>query len=208
MVYASISVVTGIAVQKYAGAETRGGPPESQGDGRPGGGGDTNTDMRRVASGLVSMKRCAALLLAALLWVCLASGSRIASAGAEGSMEGRIDRFLGGWLNDEYSMYMRLEDDQVCCRLTRSDSDEVWELSGFDYDVSEERLYCMNCIHYREFIDWDTYALVQEDWSLTGLVFAYFAFMDDRETLVACAIPYINGSLELQRASDEAYFGF
>ncbi len=154
------------------------------------------------------MKRCTLLLLTVFLWVCLASGKCIAGAGAENLMENRIDLFLGGWHNDEFKMYMRLEDDQICCRLTQSDSDDVWELSGFEYDVSEESLYCMNCIHYREFIDWDTYELVQEDWSLTGLVFASFTFKDDEDTLIACNIPYINGDLELQKASDEEYFGF
>ena len=154
------------------------------------------------------MKRCAVLLLTVLLWVCLASGTCIESAGAEEPMKSGIDRFLGGWLNDEFSMYTRLEDDQIYCRLTRSESDEVWELSGFDYDAGEERLCCMNCIHYRELIDWDTHELVQEDWSLTGLVFAYFTFKNDGDTLIICDIPYIGGDLELQKVSDEEYFGF
>ena len=150
------------------------------------------------------MKRCAILLLALLLWACPGTGSRIASAGAEKPTESGIGRFLGGWVNDEYSMYMRLEEDQIYCRLTQSEGDGVWELSGFEYDAGEERLYCMNCIHYREFIDWDTMALVQEDWSLTGLAFAYFAFKDDGDTLTACDIPHLDGNLELQRESDFA----
>ena len=154
------------------------------------------------------IKRCAVLLLTVFLWFCLASETCIASTGAVKLKESRIDQFLGGWLNDEYSMYLRFEDDDIYCRLTNSNSDDVWELSGFDYDVSEERLYCMNCIHYREFIDWDTYELVQEDWSLTGLVFAYFAFKDDEDVLIACDIPYINGNLEFQKVSDEEYFRF
>jgi hypothetical protein len=75
-------------------------------------------------------------------------------------------------------------------------------------EESEGRLYCMNCIHYREFIDWDIRELVQEDWSLTGLVFACFAFEDDEDTLIASNIPYIDGNVELQRVSDEEYFKF
>ena len=154
------------------------------------------------------MKRCAVLLVTALLWVCLASGACIADAGAEGLEESGVDLFLGGWLNDEFSMYLRREDDDISCRLTRPDSDDVWELDGFSYEESEERLYCMNCIHYREFIDWDIHELVQEDWSLTGLVFACFAFEDDEDTLIASNIPYINGNVELHRVSDEEYFKF
>jgi hypothetical protein len=142
-----------------------------------------------------------------LLWVCPALGNCIASAGTEELTESSIDCFLGGWLNDEFSMYMRLEDDQIRCRLTQSYSDDVWELSGFEYDAREERLYCMNCIHYREFIDWDTHELVQEDWSLTGLAFACFAFKDDGDTLTACDIPHLDRTLEFQKASDEEYFG-
>ena len=153
------------------------------------------------------MKRCAVLFLTVLLWVCLATETCIASARAEKRMESRIDRFLGGWNNDEFSMYMRLEDDQIYCMLTQSDSDDVWELSGFEYDASEESLYCMNCIHYRESIDWDTHELVQEDWSLTGLVFATFTFMDGGDTLIACDIPYIDGDLVLQKVSDKEFFG-
>ena len=159
-------------------------------------------------SGLKHMKRCAVLLVTALLWVCLASGACIADAGAEGLEESGVDLFLGGWLNDEFSMYLRREDDDISCRLTRPDSDDVWELDGFSYEESEERLYCMNCIHYREFIDWDIHELVQEDWSLTGLVFACFAFEDDEDTLIASNIPYIDGNVELQRVSDEEYFKF
>lgn len=154
------------------------------------------------------LKRCAVLFLLILLWVCPAWGSCIAGAGAEELMESGIDRFLGGWVNDAYSMYMRLENDMICCRMTQSDSDDVWELSGFEYDAREDRLRCMNCIHYREFIDWNTYELVQEDWSLTGLVFADFVIKDDGNTLIASNIPYIDGKLELHRVSDEAYFGF
>ena len=152
------------------------------------------------------MKRRAVLFLSVFLLVCLASGICIASAGAEELMESGIERFLGGWQNDEFKMYMRLEDDQIYCRLTQSDSDDVWELSGFEYDVSEGSLYCMNCIHYREFIDWDTYELVQEDWSLTGLAFASFAFKDDEDTLIACDIPHLDGTLELRKVSDEEYY--
>lgn len=159
-------------------------------------------------AGVGLMKRWVALLLTVFLWVCLASGNCIASAGAEKSKESWVDHFLGGWLNDEFRMYIRFEDDQIHCRLTKSDSDDVWELSGFDYDAREERLYCMNCIHYREFIDWDTYELVQEDWSLTGLAFVYFTFKNDGNTLIACDIPYCNGSLVLRKASDKEYFGF
>ena len=103
---------------------------------------------------------------------------------------------------------LRREDDDISCRLTRPDSDDVWELDGFSYEESEERLYCMNCIHYREFIDWDTHTLVQEDWSLTGLVFASLTIQDDGDMLIACNIPYIDGSLELQKVSDEEYYGF
>ena len=157
---------------------------------------------------MIPMKRCAALLLAVYLWICLVPAACIADAGAEALKEGRVDRFFGGWLNDEFRMYMRLEDDDIYCRLTQSDGDDVWELSGFEYDASEACLYCMNCIHYREFIDWDTYELVQEDWSLTGLTFTNFAFKDDENTLVVSDIPYIDGVLELHRASDKAYFGF
>ena len=153
------------------------------------------------------MKRCAALLLAVILWVCPATGNRIPGAGAEELMESGIDRFLGGWVNDEYSMYMRLEDDEIWCRMTKTDSDDVWELSGFDYEASEERLCCMNCIHYREFIDWDALELVEEDWSLTGLVFGYLVLEDDGDALSVCNIPYIDGTLELQKVSDEVYFG-
>lgn len=152
------------------------------------------------------MKRCVVLFLTVFLWVCLATGICIANAKAEKWVENRIDRYLGGWLNDEYSMYMRLEDDEIHCRLTRSDSDDVWELDGFEYDAGEESLYCMNCIHYREFIDWDTIELVQEDWSLTGLVFASFTFKDE-DTLKVCNIPYVNGDLELQKVSDKEFFG-
>ena len=72
------------------------------------------------------MKRCAVLFLTVFLWVCLATETSIANARAEKWMESRIDRFLGGWLNDEFRMYMRLEDDQIYCRLTQSDSDDVW----------------------------------------------------------------------------------
>lgn len=100
------------------------------------------------------MKRCAMLLATVLLWVCFAPGACIADAGAEGLEESGVDLFLGGWLNDEFSMYLRREDDDISCRLTRPDSDDVWELDGFSYEESEGRLYCMNCIHYREFIDW------------------------------------------------------
>jgi hypothetical protein len=106
-------------------------------------------------------------------------------------------------------MYVRLdEEDEIKCRLWRLDGDEIWELSGFDYDESEACLYCMNCIHYREFIDWDIRDLVQKDWSLTGLVFACFAFEYDEDTLIASNIPYIDGNVELQRVSDEEYFKF
>ena len=151
------------------------------------------------------MKRCTALLLTVLLWVCLAPGACFASAGAEELEESWVEPFLGGWLNDEFSMYMRIEDDEIVCRLTQSAGDDVWELSGFDYNAGEERLYCMNCIHYREFINWDTHELVQEDWSLTGLAFAYFAFIDD-DTLMACDIPHTDGDLELRKVSDEEYY--
>lgn len=154
------------------------------------------------------MKRCAMLLATVLLWVCFAPGACIADAGAEGLEESGVDLFLGGWLNDEFSMYLRREDDDISCRLTLPDSDDVWELDGFSYEESEGRLYCMNCIHYREFIDWDIRELVQEDWSLTGLVFACFAFEDDEDTLIASNIPYIDGNVELQRVSDEEYFKF
>lgn len=143
--------------------------------------------------------------MALFLSVCLASGSCLPGAGAEILAEMEIGRFLGGWLNDEYNMYMRLEEGQIYCRLTQSEGDGVWELSGFEYDASEGRLFCMNCIHYREFIDWDAQALVQEDWSLTGLAFAYFAFKDGGDTLMACDIPHLDGNLELQRASDAPY---
>ena len=153
------------------------------------------------------MKRCAVLFLTVLLWISLATETCIANTRAEERMESGIDRFLGGWLNDGFSMYMRLEDDEIYCRLTQSDGDDIWELSGFEYDVREECLYCMNCIHYREFIDWDTHELVQEDWSLTGLVFACFAFKEDEDSLMVCNIPYIDRTLELQKVSDEEYFG-
>jgi hypothetical protein len=75
-------------------------------------------------------------------------------------------------------------------------------------EESEGRLYCMNCIHYREFIDWDIRELVQEDWSLTGLVFAYLTLKDGGDTLVACDIPHLDGDVELRRVSDEEYFSF
>ena len=154
------------------------------------------------------MKRCAVLLLTVFLWVCLASGTCVAGAGAEESKEDWMDLFLGGWLCDGFSMYMRLEDDQLCGRISQTDGDDVWELSGFEYDADEERLYCMNCIHYREFIDWDTYEIVQEDWSLTGLAFSTFDFKGGADTLTVCDIPHLDGDLELHRVSDEVYFGF
>ena len=64
------------------------------------------------------MKRCAMLLATVLLWVSFAPGACIADAGAEGLEESGVDLFLGGWLNDEFSMYLRREDDDISCRLT------------------------------------------------------------------------------------------
>ena len=154
------------------------------------------------------MKKCAVLLLTVFLWVCLAPVCGFASAGAEELTEDRIEPFLGGWINDEDSMYVRLEENELRCRISQPEGDDVWELDGFEYNESEDRLYCMNCIHYREFIDWDEHELVQEDWSLTGLVFACFEFKDDRDILFVSDIPYIDGNLELLRVSDEEYFGF
>ena len=131
---------------------------------------------------------------------------RAIDAYLKGGAEKIIGRYLGGWLNDEYRMYIRLEDDEVLCRLTQSEGDDVWELSGCYYDTKEDCVYSMNCIHYREYIDWDTYELVQDDWSLTGLVFASLVLSDNGNTLIASDIPYIDGSLTLTSVDDEAYF--
>ena len=149
------------------------------------------------------MRKHALMLLTALLLLCLASG-----AGAEAANADMIERYLGSWVNDEYRLYIRLEGEEIYSRLTQSEGDYAWEFDRCWYDAEEDRLYGDTCVRYREYIDWDTMELVQDDWSLADMVFAYFAFGEDEDTLIACDIPHIDEPLTFRRVIDEEYFGF
>ena len=148
------------------------------------------------------MKKRTLWLLTALLLICLA-----ASAGAEASQEERIDRYLGGWVSDDYRMYIRSEDDEIFARLTETESDYVWEFDRCWYDEKEDRLYGPNYVRYRQVIDWDSMELLEEDWSMGDLSFTCFAFGDDEDTLIASDIPYIDEPLTFHRVDDEEFFG-
>ena len=149
------------------------------------------------------MKKQAVWLLTILL---LASLTGV--AGAEAATEARIDRYLGGWVSDEYRMYIRLESDEIYSRLTQSEDDEVWEFDRCWYDAEEDLLYGPNYVHYRQRIDWDTMELVEEDWSMGDLGFTCFSLSEDGDALVARDIPYLDEPLTLRRISDEKWFGF
>ena len=150
------------------------------------------------------MKRIIAALLAALLLACLA-----ANAGAEAPGEDMTDRFLGEWVGDAYRMYVRLdEEDGICARLTQVEGDCVWEFYRCLYDADEARLYAPNYTRYREYIDWDTMELVQEDWALGDLGLTWFAFADDDDVLIACEVPEVDEPITLSRVSEEEDFGF
>ncbi len=156
------------------------------------------------------MKRLFALLLAALLPVCLALSAWAEEWPELSDGEGKADRFLGGWMNDDFNMYIRVEDEEIFCCLSRIDEagDIVcWEFVPCGYVEEDDSLFCPTCIHYRERIDMEAHEIVQEDWSLIGLGFTRFAFGEDEDTLVGSDIPEIEGALEFRRTSDEEYFG-
>jgi len=142
------------------------------------------------------MKR--ALCLAALLLAVLAAWG----AAAEG-----VDRFLGGWVNDEYRMYILLEDEEVSSRLTQTEGDCVWEFDRCWYSEEDGRLYGPNYVRYRQTIDWETMELVQEDWALGDLGFTYFELADGGDTLIAVDVPNLDGTLTFRRVSDGEYSG-
>ena len=148
------------------------------------------------------MKKRMALLAAVLLLACLA-----AHGGAEASEEEMIQRYLGGWLNDDYRMYIRLEGDEVYSRLYRPDDSYVWEFDRCYYDEEDGCLYGPNYVRYREVIDPDTLELLQEDWALGDLGFTSFAFDGDGDTLVVSDIPDLDEPLTFRRVSDEEYSG-
>ena len=149
------------------------------------------------------MRIHAILLLTTLLLAALA-----ALTGANAPESDAAGRFLGGWVNDEYNLYIRRDDDGIAGRLSQAEGDRAWEFSGGYYDADKARLYFLNCIRYREYIDLDTLELVQEDWSMSDLVFTWLALAGDGDALTAGDIPGIEAPLALRRVSDEEYFGF
>jgi hypothetical protein len=148
------------------------------------------------------MKKHAVLLWTALLLACL-----LAAAGAEAPQKNTVDPFLGGWINDDYRMYIRLEGDEIYCRLTETKGDYVWEYDRCWFDAETAQLNGLNCVRYREYIDWDTMELVQEDWALGDLGLTCFEFGEDEDTLIAVDIPELAESLTFHRGSDEECFG-
>lgn len=149
------------------------------------------------------MKKYAAWLFSVLLAVCLTAGAE-----AQASKEAQIERYIGGWIGEDYRMYVRLEDDEIYSRLTQAFGNYVWEFDRCRFDAEEDLLYAPNCVRYRQIIDWDSMELVREDWSLGDLGFTCFAFADDEDTLVGTDIPNIDGPVTFRRVSDEEYFGF
>ena len=99
-------------------------------------------------------------------------------------------------------------EDGICARLTQAEGDCVWEFYRCLYDADEARLYAPNYTRYREYIDWDTMELVQEDWALGDLGLTWFAFADDDDALIACEVPEVDEPITLSRGSEEEDFGF
>ena len=144
------------------------------------------------------MKRYIAMLLAVLLLACL-----VIYAQAEVSKDERINRYVGVWNNDEFYMYITLEDDEILATLKQWEEDGyVWEFKSCYYDTEEDCLWCPNYIQYREHIDEDTLERVQEDWSLGDMNLTCLTFGDDEDTLIASDIPDIDAPQSFDRVSE------
>lgn len=153
------------------------------------------------------MRRLIILFVAMLALACLIPG-----AWAETPEATAIHRFLGGWQHEDYSLYIRLEDDELICVLSRydeaSDDTAYWEYTPFLYQAEDDSLCCPTCVHYRERIDFETYETIQEDWSLIELESTRLAFGDDEDTLVGSEIHGIDAPVVFRRVRDEESFGF
>lgn len=147
------------------------------------------------------MKKHIILLLTLLLLVSLT-----ASAGAETSKQALIERYLGAWVNDDYELYIRLEDDEIYARLTETDGSYVWEFDRCYYDAEDDRLWAPCCTRYKQVLNWDTMEIDQEDWSLNDMAFTYFYLKKDEVSLKAIDVPHIKNAQTLRWVSDEEFF--
>ena len=151
------------------------------------------------------MRRPVVLSVAMLVLVCLVSG-----AWAETPEEAAIHRFLGGWLNEDFNLYIRQEDDELICMVSRYDDasgDTVyWEFTPCVYQAEDDSLLCPTCVHYREHIDMETYEMIQEDWLLISMEETRFAFGDDEDMLIGSDIHDVDDLVAFRRAGDEVSF--